>query len=221
MAVECIFYQFIMLTKIKVCGLTREADAKAAITLGVDALGFVFYPRSKRAITPQQLSWIKRLPPFVQLTALFVNPSASTVHAVLENISIDLLQFHGNESSEFCEQFKRRYIKAVPMEGLDASNAKQYMLQHPNACGFILDNYGIKEIGGSGTAFDWKHIPDSPPAPLTMAGGLNAENVQTVIEAITPYGVDVSSGVESAFGIKSTEKMAAFITAVRHADRVR
>lgn len=204
-----------MNTTIKICGFTREADARVAIDLGVDALGFVFYPRSKRAVSAEQLHWLKRLPPFVQLTALFVNPQADTVHSVLNQIPIELLQFHGNESPVLCQQFGRRYIKAVPMEGLNASAAKDYMAAHQQACGFLLDNYGVHEIGGSGTAFDWSNIPEQTPAPLIMAGGLHAKNVAEVVRVVRPYGVDVSSGVESAPGVKSAEKIAAFVAAVR------
>lgn len=206
-----------MPTTIKICGFTREADARDAIDLGVDALGFVFYSRSKRAVTAEQLTWLRQLPPFAQLTALFVNPTAETVREVLTHLPIELLQFHGNEAPQFCQQFGRRYIKAVPMEGLDASQAHAYMAQHQQASGFLLDNYGISEIGGSGTVFDWAKIPDNAPTPLIMAGGLHAENVGQVIQAVQPYGVDVSSGVESAPGVKSAEKMATFMAAVRQA----
>lgn len=203
-----------MTTKIKFCGFTREADARAAIELGADALGFVFYAKSKRAVQVEQLAWLKRLPSFVQLTGLFVNPQADTVRAVTQALPIELLQFHGNEGAGFCTQFPQRYIKAVPMQGLDAEGASNYMHAHPQACGFLLDNYGVSEIGGSGTAFDWQKIPKNSPAPLIMAGGLNANNVGQVIEAIKPYAVDASSAIEDAPGVKSAEKMAAFIRAV-------
>ncbi len=206
-------------TRIKICGLTRETDARDAIDLGVDALGFVFYAPSKRAVTAEQLSWLRQLPPFVQLTALFVNPTAAEVRAVLTHLPIELLQFHGNESPEFCRQFGHRYLKAVPMQDFNAAGAGDYMAQHPQAAGFLLDNYGSNEMGGSGSTFDWGKIPDHCPAPLIMAGGLSRDNVAEVIDSIHPYGVDVSSGVESAPGIKSPDKMATFITAVRYADR--
>lgn len=204
-----------MPTTIKICGLTREADARAAIELGVDALGFVFYPRSKRAVTVEQLGWLKQLPPFVQLTALVVDPEPEMVRSILAQLPIELLQFHGHESAEFCQQFGRRYVKAVPMEGLNAVAAGDYMSKHTQACGFLLDNYGVSEIGGSGTQFDWAKIPKQSPAPLIMAGGLQADNVGEVIRAVAPYGVDVSSGVECSPGVKSVEKMAAFVTAVK------
>ncbi len=206
-------------TRIKICGLTRETDARTAIDLGADALGFVFYAPSKRAISAEQLPWLRQLPPFVQLTALFVNPTAAEVQTLLARLPIELLQFHGHESPEFCRQFGRRYLKAVPMQDLSATGACDYMAQHRQATGFLLDNYGSSEMGGSGSAFDWGKIPAHCPAPLIMAGGLSRENVAKVIGSIRPYGVDVSSGVESAPGIKSAEKMAAFIAAVRYADR--
>ncbi len=208
-----------MTTKIKFCGFTRERDARAAIDLGADALGFVFFEKSKRHVNVAQLGWLKRLPSFVQLTGLFVNPEKAEVDAVLRKLPIDLLQFHGNESPSFCDQFSQRYIKAVPMQGLSTADAENYMQTHTGACGFLLDNYGVSEIGGSGTAFDWTKIPQQRPAPLIMAGGLTADNVAQVIAEINPYAVDASSAIEDAPGIKSAEKMAQFIAAVRQADR--
>ncbi len=201
--------------RIKICGFTREQDARIAIELGIDALGFVFYNNSKRAVTPQMLKWLKNLPPLTQLVALFVNPSQALVDSVLEQLPIDILQFHGNEDPAFCQQFTPRYIKAVPMQGLSQQQALDYMQQHPQAAAFLLDNYGAGDIGGSGTAFDWGKIPTHTEKPLIMAGGLHADNVGVIIQQCQPYGVDVSSGVESAPGIKSAEKMAAFVNAVR------
>lgn len=207
------------MTKIKICGITRQTDAYTAIELGTDALGFVFFSRSKRDISQQDITWIKRLPPFVQLVGLFVNPEKSLVQQVTQTLPIELLQFHGQETAEFCRQFNQRYIKAVPMQNTTAEQAANYMQQHPQAAGFLLDNYGTTEIGGSGTAFDWQQIPNNPPAPLTLAGGLSVTNVGQVIRHAAPYAVDVSSGVESAAGIKSAEKMAAFIQAVRQVSK--
>lgn len=206
-----------MSTKIKFCGFTREQDARAAIELGADALGFVFYAKSKRYVTVEQLGWLKRLPSFVQLTGLFVNPDAAFVHSVIQYLPIDLLQFQGNETSDFCEQFSPRYIKAVPMQGLDKQGALDYMQQHPQASGFLLDNYGISNIGGSGTVFNWDNIPAESPAPLIIAGGLNADNVGQIIRTIKPYAVDLSSAIEDTPGIKSAKKMAAFIASVYQA----
>ncbi|PID61145.1 MAG: phosphoribosylanthranilate isomerase [Gammaproteobacteria bacterium] len=210
-----------MPTRIKFCGFTREQDARAAIELGADALGLVFFAGSKRYVEPAQLGWLKRLPSFVQLTGLFVNAEAAEVNAVLQTLPIELLQFHGAETPAFCAQFGRRYIKAVPMQGLDAAGAVDYMSAHTEACGFLLDNYGVSDIGGSGTAFDWDKIPSHTPAPLIMAGGLTAGNVGEVIAAVSPYGVDASSAIETSAGIKSADKMAEFITAVRRADALK
>lgn len=207
------------MTKIKICGITRQTDAYTAIDLGADALGFVFFSRSKRDISKKDITWIKRLPPFVQLVGLFVNPDKALVNHVTEKLAIELLQFHGQESAAFCEQFSQRYIKAVPMQNATAEQASFYMQQHSQASSFLLDNYGSTEIGGSGTAFDWQQIPVNPPAPLTLAGGLHADNVSSVITQAKPYAVDVSSGVESSAGIKSAEKIAAFIHAVRTVSR--
>ena len=207
------------MTKIKVCGITQENNARMAIDLGVHALGFVFYAKSKRAVSPEMLKWIKRLPSLTQTVALFVNPSKKLVDEILSALPINVIQFHGNESVDFCEQFTPRYIKAIPMQKLDLTGAKQYMKHHPNASAFLLDNYGVGEIGGSGTHFDWNQVPKNTGVPLIMAGGLNASNVGVVINQCQPYGVDVSSGVETNQpGIKSSEKIAAFVEAVKIAD---
>ncbi|MBS9777422.1 MAG: phosphoribosylanthranilate isomerase [Gammaproteobacteria bacterium] len=201
--------------RIKVCGFTTEQDARNAIDMGVDALGFVFYEKSKRYVTPESLQWMKTLPSFTQMVALFVNPSRNYVEQILKQLPIDIIQFHGDESAIFCEQFHYRYIKAVPMEGLKQQQATDYMNTHQNASAFLLDNYGGNKIGGSGTAFDWSNIPTNSDHALIMAGGLNSDNVGVVIHHCHPYGVDVSSGVESAAGIKSVEKMSEFIAAVK------
>lgn len=201
-----------MRTKIKICGITREQDALAIAELGVDALGFVFYEKSKRAVTVEQLGWLKKIPSFIQTVGLFVNPDKDFVKAVYQQLAIDLLQFHGDESPEFCEQFNQRYIKAVPMQKLNKDTVIDYMLAYPNAAGFLLDNYGLNEIGGSGKAFDWSQIPaktdiDKHQLKLIMAGGLTPENVDSVVKAVQPWAVDISSGVESSPGIKSIEKV--------------
>lgn len=205
------------MTMIKICGITRADDAHTAIELGTNALGFVFFEKSKRAVTIDDIKWIKQLPPFVQLVGLFVNPDVGFVKAVTDTLPIEVLQFHGNESPSFCQQFPQRYIKAVPMQGLNQYQAAKYMQQYKESSAFLLDNYGVSEIGGSGTAFDHGEIPKNPPAPLIMAGGLNAGNVGAVIAQTCPFAVDVSSGVEVSAGIKSLEKMQDFIRAVRAA----
>lgn len=204
------------MTKIKICGITREVDARNAIELGADALGFVFFKHSKRAVTAQTVTWIKQLPTFVQLVGLFVNPKADDVHTIINQLPLELLQFHGNESPAFCEQFNRRYLKAVPMQGLNRLQANRYISQYQTASAFLLDNYGVSEMGGSGTAFDHQEIPPSE-IPLIIAGGLTPENVATVVKTTRPYAVDVSSGVEHSPGIKSSQKLSAFIHAVKTA----
>lgn len=211
-----------MKTKIKICGITRKEDALAISELGVDALGFVFYEKSKRFVAADNIAWLKQIPSFVQTVGLFVNPSKALVDEVCQQLPIELLQFHGNESPAFCEAFKQRYIKAVPMQNLDKSAVIDYMLSYPNACGFLLDNYGTTEMGGSGSAFDWTKIPTQAEIKkhqlkLIMAGGLNADNVTTVINAVKPWAVDVSSGVEISPGIKSIDKVKAFVEAVNTA----
>lgn len=204
--------------KIKICGITRQIDAEMAIEHHIDALGFVFYAKSKRAVSIEQLPWLKNLPPFVQLVALFVNPQADFVKQVLDSLPIDICQFHGDESPDFCQQFTPRYIKAVPMQRLNQAQSQQYMLTYPDAAGFLLDNYGGLDIGGSGTRFDWQHIPKHNQKPLILAGGLDCHNVGEVLRRYRPYAVDVSSGVESRAGIKSAEKIAAFVKAVKDRD---
>lgn len=206
-------------TKIKICGITREVDAHTAIAYGADALGFVFYPQSRRAVTPDCLTWMRQLPPFVSLVGLFVNPTTDWVNTVITQLPIDLLQFHGDESPEFCQQFNHRYLKAIPMQSLNQHTVEYYMNNHSQASGWLLDNYGKDSIGGSGTTFNWQDIPTTSCKPLIMAGGLNATNVAEVIRQYQPYGIDVSSGVESAPGIKSAKKMATLINAINEQSR--
>lgn len=205
-------------TRIKICGFTQAGDARAAIDAGVDALGFVFYEKSKRAVTAGELQWLADLPPFVQLVGLFVDPKAEMVADVLAKLPLDLLQFHGLETAAFCRQFHRPYIKAVPMQGKSQRDAVAYMQGYTTASAFLLDNYGAGEIGGSGSCFDWQKIPTSCPKPLVMAGGLRADNVGEIIRQCRPYAVDVSSGVELSAGNKCPHKIREFVKAVQQAD---
>lgn len=209
-----------MKTRVKICGITRVCDAYTAIALGADALGFVFYEKSKRSVCPEQMGWLRALPAFVSLVGLFVNPSTEQVQRVLSMCPLDILQFHGNEPPAFCQRFGKRYIKAIPMQRFDTEAAVDYMRQYANAAGFLLDNYGVNDIGGSGRRFDWSTIPDVSQIPdlsrkLMIAGGLTAADVGAVIAKNQPYAVDVSSGVETAPGIKSATKIADFISATR------
>ncbi|MDH5299954.1 MAG: phosphoribosylanthranilate isomerase [Gammaproteobacteria bacterium] len=206
-------------TRIKICGITRLEDAQAALALGADALGLVFVKKSPRYIDPPQARAIlEQLPPFVTVVGLFMDHTAADVAAILRSVPLNLLQFHGDEPAEFCENFELPYIKAIPMgAGVDPL---AYAALHPAAKAFLLDSHGGGKSGGSGTTFDWAAIPRDFPRPLILAGGLDANNVESAITTIRPYAVDISSGVEAAKGIKDAGKMAAFIAAVRKGDRI-
>lgn len=201
-------------TRVKVCGLTRVQDVTAAVEAGVDALGFVFVPTSKRALgieTAQPL--FAAVPPFVQTVALLLDAPAEQVRAVMDALSPDLLQFHGRESGAYCRQFGRPYIKAFGADILaDSQELTRVMADHPTARGFLLDSHATGGLGGTGQAFDWSRWPAGQHTqPLILAGGLTADTVQSAIHALAPYAVDVSSGVEISAGIKSAEKIQDFI----------
>ncbi|MCC5811910.1 MAG: phosphoribosylanthranilate isomerase [Ectothiorhodospiraceae bacterium] len=203
-----------MRTRVKICGLTRVEDALEASRLGVDAVGLVFYAGSRRAVGLEQAAAIvAALPPFVSVVPLFLNPDRELVRQVLESVPVDLLQFHGEEPPEFCEGFGRRYLKAVPMGGQDGPVA--YARRYRHAAGFLLDSHEPGAPGGSGKVFDWRAIPGDLGRPLIIAGGLKADNVGEAIRRYRPWGVDVSSGVESAPGIKDAGAMATFINEVQ------
>lgn len=203
-----------MRTRVKICGLTRTEDVQAACELGADAIGLVFYPPSPRAVTVEQAQLIVRhVPPFVTVTALFVNPTVAEVQAVLTQIpAISLLQFHGDESAAFCRQFGRAYIKAIPMRD-DVDLAQQANI-YDDALGLLVDTYKPGIPGGSGESFDWHRLPQSLSKPLILAGGLTPDNVAEAIKQVAPYAVDVSGGVEASKGIKDNAKMLDFMKAV-------
>ena len=208
-----------MRTRIKICGITRKQDALAAVEAGADALGLVFYPPSPRHLERVDASEIGAvIPPFVQRVGLFMNPEASRVRDTLQALDLDLLQFHGDESAAFCESWNRAYIKAIPMGGMGGdADPEAYMRSHPKARGFLLDSHAPGEAGGSGKTFDWTRLPRDTKRPLILAGGLHPGNVGEAIRQIRPYGVDVSSGVESAPGIKDPARMQAFCAQVANA----
>jgi phosphoribosylanthranilate isomerase len=207
-------------TRVKFCGLTRYEDVQMACKLGADAIGLVFYEPSPRAVTLDQAAEILRdLPPFVALTALFVNPSASFVQAVLDRLPVSLLQFHGDEDKAFCEHFGRPYIKAIPMK--DDCDVLAEMTKWDSALGLLVDTYKAGVAGGSGETFHWDRLP-SPELrtkPLILAGGLDVSNIKTAIEQVKPWAVDVSGGIELSKGIKDHAKMTHFIAQVALADR--
>jgi phosphoribosylanthranilate isomerase len=202
--------------RIKVCGMTRAEDVAEAARLGVDAVGLVFYPKSPRNVSIDQArELVTALPAFVTVTALFLDPDRDHVQRVLDNVRVELLQFHGGEPAEFCRGFGRPYIKAVPMGGqVDVS---EYAQRHAGAAALLLDSHAAGQRGGTGVSFDWASLPKVEGPPVILAGGLNPSNVGTAIRIVRPYGVDVSSGVESAPGIKDIGKMADFVREVSRA----
>ncbi len=209
-----------MRTRVKICGFTRDEDARTAAMLGVDAIGLVFYPASPRNVNVKQAQVIvEALPPFVTVVGLFVDERPEAVQAVLNQVRIDLLQFHGEESPDYCESFSRAYIKAIRMRpGVDLLKLAS---DYGSACGLLLDADDPSCKGGTGTSFDWAMIPAGCPLPVILAGGLKPENVGAALGQVRPYGLDVSSGVEAAKGIKDKDKMAAFLKEVQDFDHSR
>lgn len=209
--------QFPSRTRVKICGLCRSEDLQAAVALGVDAIGLVFCEKSPRHLTLEQAATLAaETPAFVSVVALFLNPEADLVRAVQQQVQPELLQFHGEESADFCAGFGQRYLKAVAM-GQGAAPARDAIAAHSAACGFILDSHDPGQMGGTGQAFDWNQWPAQGQG-LILAGGLRPDNVAAAIRQARPYGLDVSSGVESAPGIKSSVKMTDFMRSVRAAD---
>ncbi|MFI2810452.1 phosphoribosylanthranilate isomerase [Microbulbifer sp. JSM ZJ756] len=202
--------------QVKVCGITRADDAEMVARAGADALGLVFYERSPRHVTaPQAVSIAAVVPPFLTLVGLFVNASADEVNQVLARVPLNLLQFHGDETADYCEQFGRPYIKALRMK--DDLDVVAAMAEHPGARGFLLDAYRPGVPGGTGESFDWQRVPQDSGQQIVLAGGLTPDNVATAIRTARPQGVDVSGGVESAPGIKDADRVYTFITAARQA----
>jgi len=206
-----------MRTRVKICGITRYEDAMHAIRAGADALGFVFYPPSPRYIAPEAAAEIiRKLPAFVTTTGLFVDEGASLADQVARETRIDLMQFHGDENVEYCEQFSRPYIKALRMKpGLDLSSE---MHRYASAQNILLDAYRPGVPGGTGEVFDWQQIPQALSPRVILAGGLDSDNVASAILQVKPYAVDVSGGVEQGKGIKDAGKIIAFVNEVNRAD---
>lgn len=203
-----------MRTRIKICGITRLEDARAAMDAGADALGFVFYPPSPRYIAPERAAEIiAALPPFVTMTGLFVDASAAEVQRILELTRIDLLQFHGNETPAFCDSFSRAWIKALRVApDMDLiAEAGQYAA----ARALLLDTYVSGVPGGTGSVFDWSVIPEALRPAIILAGGLDADNVASAIRQIRPWAVDVSGGVEASKGIKDINEIKRFVNEVK------
>lgn len=205
-----------MRTRVKICGITRPGDGADAAKAGADAIGLVFYPKSPRYLSTERAVEIRdALPPFVQTVALFVNADAAQVSQVLGRVKPSLLQFHGDETAEFCAQFGAPFVKACRIRpGVDAS---KYLQPYSRAAAWLVDSF-VPEYGGVGESFDWSLVPRGLARPLILSGGLDQKNVARAIQAVHPWGVDVSSGVESAKGIKDAGKMTAFVAEVRNAD---
>ncbi len=206
-------------TRIKICGITRTGDAADAARAGADAIGLVFYPPSPRFLSTERAREIRdALPPFVQAVALFVNPDAAQVAQVIGRVHPSMLQFHGEESPEFCAQFGVPFVKAYRVRsGVNSAvDALKYLRPFSGAAAWLFDSY-VPEYGGVGESFDWSLVPASDK-PVILSGGLSQANVGEAVRRVRPWGVDVSSGVESAKGIKHAAKIAAFIAEVRNAD---
>lgn len=200
-------------TRVKICGMTRPEDGVAAAELGADAIGLVFYPPSPRCVDVEIAQRIvAALPPLVTVVGLFVNAEPAAVRAVLESVRIDLLQFHGDEEPVYCEFFGKPYLKAVPMGA--GADVRDYEQRFTRATGLLLDSHGGPKTGGTGRIFDWTRIPAERQKPLILAGGLHPGNVAEAIRQVRPYAVDVSSGVESAKGVKDAALMRAFLRGV-------
>jgi phosphoribosylanthranilate isomerase len=199
--------------RIKVCGLTRVEDVQAAVAAGVDAIGLVFYADSPRHVTIEQAKTLaSAIPPFVTIVGLFVNASRAEVNRVIEEVPLNLLQFHGDETVDQCEGFGLPYLRAARVRpGVDLL---EFAMQFPTARALLLDTW-TPAYGGSGESFDWSLVPSSCPLPVILSGGLNPDNVAEAIRQVRPVAVDVSSGVESAKGIKDADKIRAFVHAVR------
>lgn len=204
------------MTRIKICGITREEDLLAAARLGADAIGLVFYAKSPRYVTPLRAAELLRaLPPFVTSVGLFVNASPEEVRATLAVAPLDLLQFHGNEEPEYCASFGLPYLKAIRVK--PEVDLVQYAACYASARGLLLDAFVEGIPGGTGLSFDWSLIPSDLSLPVVLSGGLDPANVQQAVEQVKPWAVDVSSGVEAAKGIKDAAKIAAFVQGVRNA----
>ncbi|MFL6574256.1 MAG: phosphoribosylanthranilate isomerase [Burkholderiales bacterium] len=217
-----------MRTRIKICGITRVQDARAAAQGGADAIGLVFYPSSPRYLSIERAVELRdTLPPFIQTVALFVNPDAPQVAQVLQRVRPALLQFHGEETPEFCGQFGVPFVKAYRVRGgmedqkrgqkRPGSDALEYLRPFSRAAAWLFDSH-VPEYGGVGEGFDLSLMPVVKEKPVILSGGLSAANVAEAIRRVRPWGVDVSSGVESAKGVKDAARIAAFIAEVRDAD---
>jgi phosphoribosylanthranilate isomerase len=200
--------------RVKFCGFTHQDDVAQAVALGADALGFVFYGPSSRYVSPAHaLTLTRSVPAFVTRVGLFVNEEAESVQRIFEIARLNLIQYHGEESPEFCDAIGLPYIKAFRVrKGMDL---RTEMDRYPNASGFLLDAYVKGQPGGTGERFDWELIPHSH-APIILAGGLTPDNAKDAIDQVAPWALDVSGGIETKPGRKDPDKMARFMNACRN-----
>ena len=202
-------------TRIKFCGITQPEDLEVALDLGVDAIGLVFCPASVRAINVQQAcALIDRCGPFITIVGLFMNQDAGTISDLIDKVPVNMIQFHGDESEQFCRAFGLPYLKSVAMGGEGQAVSES---DYASASALLLDSNELGQPGGSGKQFNWENIP-TLERPIILAGGLNPDNVGNAIQQVRPYAVDVSSGIESVKGKKDINKMKDFVKAVRDAD---
>jgi phosphoribosylanthranilate isomerase len=214
-------------TRIKICGITREEDLRSAVELGADALGFVFYPKSPRYVTPGQAARLASgVPPYVSSVALFVNPTLEEVQEVVRAAPVSLIQFHGDETPGQCAAIAaavaRPFVRAFRVRPDTAASdllecELAYRAASPWFSGLLLDTY-VDAYGGAGKVFDWSLIPKELAPRVVLSGGLSVQNATEAVVRVRPYAVDISSGVEESKGIKDARKIAAFIAAVRAAD---
>jgi phosphoribosylanthranilate isomerase len=202
------------MTRVKFCGLMHEEDIAQAVELGVDALGFVFYAPSSRSVAPDHAAMLtSSVPAFVTRVGLFVNEQPAIIQNIFERTKLNLIQYHGDETPEFCDAVGLPFIKAFRVRpGIDIQTE---MERYPNASGFLLDAYVKGQPGGTGERFDWGMIPQSN-APIILAGGLSPDNAKDAIEQVAPWALDVSGGIETKPGRKDPDKMARFMNACRN-----
>lgn len=205
-----------MAIRVKICGITRIEDLRAACDAGADAVGFVFYDKSPRRVSVETVAALVRaVPPFVQTVGLFVNAEPAQVESVLAAAPLDLLQFHGDETPQACARYGRPWIKAIRVT--PETDLLECAADFGAARGLLLDAFVPGVPGGTGERFDWSLIPAGLPLPVVLSGGLTPDNVAEAVRRVRPWAVDVSSGVEASKGIKDAHKVARFVANAKEA----